>query len=615
MTARWKTTTIGSVCRVVAGQSPPGTAYNDQAIGLPFYQGKKEFGAQEIGAPSTWTTVTTKIAEPNDILMSVRAPVGPVNFIRERACIGRGLAAIRPSSEIDRDFLFYNLWMRQSDIGGKEGAVFASINRNEIAALEVPHPPLDEQRRIVAALDEAFAAIATATANAEKNLANARKLFEATARSAFEANLTAGDFQTVAVEALAASRKASMRTGPFGSQLLHSEFVDDGIAVLGIDNAVENEFRWGKRRFITEEKFQSLSRFLVHPGDVIITIMGTCGRCAVIPDDIPRAINSKHLFCISLDQNRCLPAYLHAYFLYAPDARAYLEERAQGSIMAGLNMGIIREMPVRLPSLVAQARLVQETEAAKLSAGVLTALYEKKLALLVALKQSLLRSAFAGELATTKPTIAAPANDDFATPKGTAQIIALAYWIHKRSNRDKSYKHVKAQKCLHNIENIAAIDLGRKPRKFPYGPHDPGHMAQAEAWARENAFFEFVPSSSGPGLDFKKLANYDALLTEAAAATKPFEAAILRAIEPLVSMNMEEAELFATVHAAWNNLLLKGARISDDAIVKEARDNWDSAKLSIPRQEFLDTIRLIKAKRMEPNGIGKYVGGGQASLF
>lgn len=321
-------------------------------------------------------------------------------------------ARVLNKSEVDPEYLIRYLdWCYIS--GVTEGMQSHStgirnLDFSAYKAIEVPLPVLEEQRRIVDVLDKTFAAIATATANAKKNLANARKMFEATARMAFGGKLTAGSFQIIAVEALALARKGSMRTGPFGSQLLHSEFVDDGVAVLGIDNAVDNEFRWGKRRFITEAKFQSLSRFLVHPGDVIITIMGTCGRCAVIPDDVPRAINSKHLFCISLDQSRCLPTYLHAYFLHAPDARAYLEERAQGSIMAGLNMGIIRDMPVRLPSLEAQVKIVRAIEVAKYSADTLANHYQKKLDLLAALKQSLLHRAFSGELIRAMPeTIAA----------------------------------------------------------------------------------------------------------------------------------------------------------------------------------------------------------------
>ena len=521
-----------------------------------------------------------------------------------------------PSEAIDRRYLWYWLTSAQTVEAIDStctGARMPRANMDRVLDLLIPVPPLKEQRWIVAVLDDAFAAIATATANAEKNLANARELFEATVRQAFANELVSGAFEDLRVEKLAASHKGSMRTGPFGSQLLHSEFVDSGVAVLGIDNAVANEFRWGKQRFITEEKFKSLSRFLVHPGDVIITIMGTCGRCAVIPHDITRAINSKHLFCISVDQKRCAPDYLHAYFLHAPDAREYLEERAQGSIMAGLNMGIIKNMPIRLPNLEAQLAIIDAVDQARQAEFSLSKVYQAKLAHYALLKQSLLHSAFTGELETAKPKPMV-ANDNFASPKGSAQIIAFAYWIHKRASRDKSYKHVKAQKCLHNIENIAAIDLGRQPRKFPYGPHDPVHMAQAEDWARKNSFFEFVPSASGLGLDFRKLANYDLLWAEALVAIQPFRTVLEKAIEPLVPMNMEQAELFATVHAAWNNLLQDGAAISDDAIVREAREDWDAAKSNIPRHRFHDTIKLIRKMRMEPDGTGKYVGG-QGGLF
>ena len=204
-------------------------------------------------------------------------------------------------------------------------------------------------------------------------------------------------FQRCIREFLAIFKRGAIRTGPFGSQLLHSEFVDEGIAVLGIDNAVTNEFRWDKLRFISPKKYEALSRYRVYPGDVIITIMGTCGRCAVIPDDIPLAINTKHLCCITVDQRQCLPEFLHSYFLYHPVAQEYLGRTAKGSIMTGLNMGLIKEMPLHLPTTEEQKRLTEAIAALRGTTNALAVNLEAKLAALTELKQSLHRKAFAGQ--------------------------------------------------------------------------------------------------------------------------------------------------------------------------------------------------------------------------
>jgi type I restriction enzyme S subunit len=263
------------------------------------------------------------------------------------------------------------------------------ISGAKLRMLQVPLPPLLEQQRIADVLDRAE----SLRAGRYAALAQLDTLTQTIFLNLFGAAEAKG-WPMATIGDLAHPSPNSIRTGPFGSQLLHSEFVDEGVAVLGIDNVVANEFRWGERRFITEAKYSDLKRYTVRPGDVLITIMGTCGRCAVVPEKVPLAINTKHLCYITLDPKKCLPSFLHAYFLLHPLAQRYVDQTAKGAIMAGLNMGIIKAMPVPIAPLALQedfARRIAAVERLKAS-------QRASLAELDALFASLQHRAFRGEL-------------------------------------------------------------------------------------------------------------------------------------------------------------------------------------------------------------------------
>ena len=139
--------TLSDIAIVTMGQSPKGSSYNEQAVGEVFYQGRAEFGFR-FPSRRLYTTESKRIAEPGDVLLSVRAPVGDLNVAYERCCIGRGLGAIH-SKDGHSSFILYTMFSLkpQLDVFNGEGTVFGSINRDSLNAIpiEIPSPDRIEQ--------------------------------------------------------------------------------------------------------------------------------------------------------------------------------------------------------------------------------------------------------------------------------------------------------------------------------------------------------------------------------------------------------------------------------------------------------------------------------------
>ncbi len=137
---------LKDVCKINMGQSPSSESYNEDGQGLPFFQGNADFGKKHPRV-RLWSNSPIKIAEKNDILISVRAPIGALNLADTKCCIGRGLAAIEVH-RYDRDYVYYYLQAKkESLISQGTGSTFKAISKKALEELVMPDVALSEQRR------------------------------------------------------------------------------------------------------------------------------------------------------------------------------------------------------------------------------------------------------------------------------------------------------------------------------------------------------------------------------------------------------------------------------------------------------------------------------------
>ena len=284
---------------------------------------------------------------------------------------------------------------KQMALDNLKGIGVGNLNVNTVRKFKIPLPPLPEQKKIAEILD-------AADSLRQKNqqlVEHYDRLSQSLFLDMFDSNSAYyNDFLFHKIEDLAENTKSSMRTGPFGSDLKHSEFVNQGIAVIGIDNAVQNKFTWGERRFITPEKYEKLKRYRVYPDDLIITIMGTTGRIAVIPKDIPLAITTKHLATITLNKNKVTPDYLAMALKTHPYLLKQILKSNKGAIMDGLNLGLIKTLIVPTPKLSLQKLFIEKNELILKQRAQAEVVFKKSEDLF----NSLLQRAFKGELTHTQ---------------------------------------------------------------------------------------------------------------------------------------------------------------------------------------------------------------------
>jgi len=390
---QFRTASLGNFCLVIAGQSPNGSAYNDVAEGLPFYQGKKEFGQRYISSPRVWTREITKVAEPDDILMSVRAPVGPVNFTKEKICIGRGLAAIRPKSELNRSYLFYFLLSAQNILTGKAGAVFPSISKADIESIQLRVPTLAEQRRIVGILDEAFAGLDAMRANTEANARSGYRLFEAEFNRIMTPN--GGSWVEARFSEICEIKHGFAFDGQY--------FTSEGEFVLMTPG---NFFETGGYRDRGEKQKYYVGEiprgYLLSKGDLLVAMteqaVGLLGSPAIVPES-GKFLHNQRLGLVTPKRGASWIAEFFFHVFNTNYVRVAIQNSASGTKVRHTSPNKIGDVLVRFPSEPSeQVRVANTIAELRERTDTLQAIYESKLAAIDELRKSLLHQAFSGNL-------------------------------------------------------------------------------------------------------------------------------------------------------------------------------------------------------------------------
>lgn len=271
---------LGNIANVIAGQSPPSETYNKSGDGIPFFQGKADYG-EKYPIVRNWCTSPKKISIPNDILISIRAPVGPVNINNTNACIGRGLSAIRTNSICNYEYLYYYLKAKEQFIAQLGvGSTFFAITQNDLKKIQIPLPPLSDQIKIATVLSKAEALIQ----KKKQNISLLDEFLKSTFLKMF-GDPVKGDrlANQKGCKKSPLDKYVTFENGDRSSNYPSGDdIVEEGIIFVNSANIVDFRFLPINPSFITKEKFDSLRSGKCKSGDILFTLRGNgLGKCCI----------------------------------------------------------------------------------------------------------------------------------------------------------------------------------------------------------------------------------------------------------------------------------------------------------------------------------------------
>lgn len=436
---KWKAVKLGDIAqRISTGTTPPSKVSR-------YYGGATNwFTPSDIGGrrwlSNASKTVTedavnekkARLFETETILITCIGQIGRVGILSQESSSNQQITGIKFLPKIDAEFAYYGLFARQDELqaAAPTASTLPILNQTRLSNIDFCFPEISEQKQIGKFLSwcedrliagQPFTDDFPQLPDYLSDLPHIVARIEALAERINEAlliRLKSSDetisilpsivsnldeklrthSELISLEMLAAQHKGALRSGPFGSSLLHSEFVDEGIPAIGIEDVRENYFFPSGRWKVSKEKAKELQRYRIMPGDLLITVMGTLGRTCCVPQEIPYMISTKHIWTITLDPKKAFGPWVSYWLNYSRIVRSELLGQTTGTAIGGLNGQKIRRVRFPLISIVEQHRIVAYLDSLSERVNELRRLQAESQVELDALLPSILDKAFKGEL-------------------------------------------------------------------------------------------------------------------------------------------------------------------------------------------------------------------------
>jgi type I restriction enzyme S subunit len=391
----WEIKRLDEIADIVMGQSPPGSSYNEDGEGQPFFQGKTEFGEVH-PTVRKYTTAGTKFAKAGDILMSVRAPVGPTNIADIDCVIGRGLAAIRAKPVVSQSYLRWSLKHLEIDIQAMgTGTTFDAITGEKLRGTLVALPPISDQQQIVELLEDHLSHLDAALTDVKQAKIKAAQFRRALLQDAFIGNLSEKTFHERTVWPI--FKLGDLCTFITDGSHNPPKGIDESEFLMLSSRDIQNgKLTFEKPRYLSEEDFMiENKRTDLQVDDVLLTTVGTIGRTAIY-DGKPKNVTFQRSVSVLRPNKEKVSSKFLMYFL--DSITELLNREARGVAQQGIYLNQVRKLEVPLPSCPDQLKIVDLLDGhfSRLDASLALAdIMERQSS---GLRRSLLQAAFTGHL-------------------------------------------------------------------------------------------------------------------------------------------------------------------------------------------------------------------------